>query len=285
MGGAWSQLDLDSIDLYAVLDISENATLEEIKRAYRKKALEHHPDKNQHDIEGATRRFSRVLEAYETLSNDDKRLNYDSTREFSSKSEPCGTPSAPSPPPPFTPPGSWNEEIRQAAGPRRSWSEWLYGLAFSPPAQYTRYGFRPEIYAPNNRDCGPGITSRNIFEFLQSLRALDFSKDDHSEESTFKIIENFFICLAHDEELWHYSESHSVRNYPRFGCGHFVWTHDDWDLSDGGVPPYEVHRFILDQFASPREARKANKPFRENARAEYNEIIQVLVRFAALARC
>ncbi|KAJ7364636.1 hypothetical protein DFH08DRAFT_839669 [Mycena albidolilacea] len=299
MGAATSQMDFDSMDLYAILDVSEDATEEEIKRAYRKKALEHHPDKNQDNIELATKRFSRVLEAYETLSNDMKRFDYNLTREFRSKSK-ASAMNTPSQGSPFTPPGSWNEEIHETVRPRMSWTEWLYGLAFSPPTEYTRYRFRPAVYAATNQDCGPGITLRMIYEFVQSLRALDFSKDDHSEESTFKIINNFFLCLAHDEKLWHYSDSHAVRDYPTFGCGHFVWTQDDWDPSDGGGMPHEVHRFYefwstfktlknfewvepyaCSQFASPREhrlCRKANKPYQEKARKEYNEIIQKIVK-------
>ncbi|KAF7334595.1 Calpain catalytic domain-containing protein [Mycena venus] len=261
MGAAGSRPDFESMDLYAILEVSENATLEEIKRAYRKKALEHHPDKNQHDIEGATKRFNRVLEAYEVSTSFDtdievltfppdsikcrcqpspnqrfaltlpqKRSNYNLAREFSPESEPSVKS-----PQPFSPPGSWDEEIQETAHPQRSWSEWLYGLVFRPPTEYTRYGFRPEIYATNNQDCGPGVTLRTIFEFLESLRTLDFSKDDHTEESTFKVVENFFLAIAHDEKLWHYSLSHTVREYPRFGCGHFVWTHDDW--SGDSLPP------------------------------------------------
>ncbi|KAJ6589388.1 hypothetical protein B0H19DRAFT_1248934 [Mycena capillaripes] len=291
MGAAASQpaVDFDSMDLYDILEVSQNANAGEIKRAYRKKALEHHPDKNQHDIEGATRRFNRVLEAYETLSNENKRSDYDFTREFRSEPEPSMKP-----PPPFTPPGSWNEKIPETTGPKQSWSEWLYGLAFRSPEGYSRYGFRPEIYAANNKSCGSGITHRTIYEFLKSLPDPDFSKDDHSEGSTFRIVENFFLCLTHDEMLWHYADSHSLRTYPRFGCGHFVWTQDDWDLSDGS-PPQEVDRFYAfwttfktlksfewiapytcPQFASAREERKANKPYQERAKADYNEMIQKL---------
>jgi hypothetical protein len=187
------------------------------------------------------------------LTPTQKRSDYNLSREFNYKP----APSVKSPQP-FMPPGSWNEEIREAVGPKQSWSEWLYGLAFRPSDGYSRYAFRPEIYAANNRYCGSGITLRTIHEFVQSLPGLDFSKDDHSEavrdrtqnnlltdhteQSSFKIIENFFLCLAHDEKQWHYANSHVLRDYPPFGCGHFVWTQDDWDLSDGDLPQ-EAGRF------------------------------------------
>ncbi|KAJ7025971.1 hypothetical protein C8F04DRAFT_1126897 [Mycena alexandri] len=296
MGAAASRLDLDSMDLYAVLEISEDATSEDIKQAYRKKAREHHPDKNQDDVEGSTRRFKRVLEAYETLSNDNKRSDYDMRRESDISTEP--EPSH-KPPPPFTPPGAWTEEIKiKHTKSTGSWSEWLYGLAFRPEG-YSRYAFRPEIYAANNQCLGPGITSHTVYDFYRSLRGLYFSKDDHSEASVFTIIENFFICIAIDEQLWHCADSHESRAYPRFGCGHFVWTRDDWDLSDGGLPQ-EVHRFYefwstfktlksfewiapytCPQFVSAREerlCRKANKPYQERAKAEYNELIRKIVK-------
>lgn len=63
-------------DYYEVLEISRSATAEEIKKAYRKKALQFHPDKNPGDSE-AEKRFKEISEAYETLSDEKKRQIYD----------------------------------------------------------------------------------------------------------------------------------------------------------------------------------------------------------------
>ncbi|HOY50977.1 MAG TPA: DnaJ domain-containing protein, partial [Prolixibacteraceae bacterium] len=63
-------------DYYEVLEVSKNATAEEIKKAYRKKAIQYHPDKNQGD-KGAEEKFKEAAEAYEVLSNPEKRSRYD----------------------------------------------------------------------------------------------------------------------------------------------------------------------------------------------------------------
>lgn len=63
-------------DLYSVLGLSKGATETEIKKAYRKKAQEYHPDKNSGDKD-AEKKFKAVQEAYEVLSDPQKRGNYD----------------------------------------------------------------------------------------------------------------------------------------------------------------------------------------------------------------
>lgn len=63
-------------DYYQILDIPKNANQDEIKKAYRKKALQFHPDKNPGDS-AAEKKFKEISEAYEVLSDDQKRQIYD----------------------------------------------------------------------------------------------------------------------------------------------------------------------------------------------------------------
>ncbi|MAP79672.1 MAG: molecular chaperone DnaJ [Aequorivita sp.] len=63
-------------DYYEILGISKSASAAEIKKAYRKKAIQYHPDKNPGDTE-AEAMFKKSAEAYEVLSDPDKRARYD----------------------------------------------------------------------------------------------------------------------------------------------------------------------------------------------------------------
>ncbi len=63
-------------DYYEVLGVSREASVEEIKSAYRKLAMKYHPDRNQGDKE-AEEKFKEVAEAYEVLSDSQKRQRYD----------------------------------------------------------------------------------------------------------------------------------------------------------------------------------------------------------------
>jgi len=63
-------------DYYEILEVPRTAAADEIKKAYRKKALQFHPDKNQGNKD-AEKRFKEISEAYEVLSDDKKRQVYD----------------------------------------------------------------------------------------------------------------------------------------------------------------------------------------------------------------
>ena len=63
-------------DYYEVLGCLETASADEIKKAYRRLAMKHHPDRNKDD-DGAEAKFKEAKEAYEVLKDADKRATYD----------------------------------------------------------------------------------------------------------------------------------------------------------------------------------------------------------------
>jgi curved DNA-binding protein len=68
---------------YDILEVPENASSDDIKKAYRKLAMQYHPDRNPGNLE-AENKFKSINEAYETLSDDGKRNEYDQQRRFGS---------------------------------------------------------------------------------------------------------------------------------------------------------------------------------------------------------
>ncbi len=64
-------------DYYEVLGVARNASDSDIKKAFRKQALKHHPDRNADDRAGSEKKFKQLNEAYEVLSDRSKRERYD----------------------------------------------------------------------------------------------------------------------------------------------------------------------------------------------------------------
>ena len=74
---------------YAALGLKSDATLSDIKKAFRQKASQFHPDRNSDP--DATARFREVQEAYDVLSDDDKRKAYDDNRRRNLLDDPAQT--------------------------------------------------------------------------------------------------------------------------------------------------------------------------------------------------
>jgi DnaJ-class molecular chaperone len=64
-----------SKDYYNILGVNKGASEDEIKKAYRKMAMQYHPDKN--SSPEAETKFKEAAEAYDVLGNSEKRSNYD----------------------------------------------------------------------------------------------------------------------------------------------------------------------------------------------------------------
>lgn len=80
-------------DYYRALGVAENATADEIKKAYRRLAKQYHPDANPNDPTAAER-FKEISEAYSVLSDEEKRKQYDQMRKFGGFGFPGGGPFA-----------------------------------------------------------------------------------------------------------------------------------------------------------------------------------------------
>ncbi|XP_061341532.1 uncharacterized protein LOC133287868 isoform X6 [Gastrolobium bilobum] len=65
------------VDYYKILQVDKNAKDEDLKKAYRKLAMKWHPDKNQNNKQEAETKFKQISEAYEVLSDPQKRAIYD----------------------------------------------------------------------------------------------------------------------------------------------------------------------------------------------------------------
>lgn len=76
-------------DYYDILGVSKNASTDEIKKAYRKAALEWHPDRHKDDKETAEKKFKEINEAYQVLSDPKKKSMYD---QYGTASGPQGFP-------------------------------------------------------------------------------------------------------------------------------------------------------------------------------------------------
>jgi len=94
-------------NFYEILDVSEDATQDEIKKSFRHLALKYHPDKNRNSEE-SKQKFMKIVEAYEVLSDDHTRKTYDGSMVHQK----------PGPTPMWTPPADFStvysyEEIKR----------------------------------------------------------------------------------------------------------------------------------------------------------------------------
>lgn len=93
------------MNYYEKLNVEKSATIDEIKKSYKKLAIKYHPDRNPSDIENCKEIFKTIVEAYEVLSDTNKRFEYDhkgyvGRKPANYKPEPPKKKSKPEPPKP-----------------------------------------------------------------------------------------------------------------------------------------------------------------------------------------
>ena len=130
-------------DYYTILGVDRKVSDEELKKAYRKLSMKYHPDKNPDDKK-AEEKFKEVNEAYSTLSNPEKRREYDNPNPFAGRD-------------PFSNPFSgfgMNFGRPQRPDPNRPADGKFIGIEAEIPLNLFVFGGELRIHIPYNESCG-----------------------------------------------------------------------------------------------------------------------------------
>ena len=154
-------------DYYKILGVDENADLKAVKTAYRKLARKYHPDVSEHA--DAEKKFKEVAEAYEVLSDEQKRNEYEQLRKYRTQNQG------------FEPPPGWQSQANTHADQQHDFSDFFEHI----------FGTR---HSQNNRQQHSGFTERRGRDievemplFLEdtlsdAARSIEYSLPHYSEQ-------------------------------------------------------------------------------------------------------
>lgn len=237
---------------YELLGVEPTATETELKRAYRRKALQLHPDKNPHDVEGANARFTLVSAAYEVLSDPQERSWYDSHKSQILRDDTDA-------------PGSGGAEEYEMVLPSISVDEilWYFNPTLYTVMDDSLTGFFTVVGRLFERLAAEEVTHGKY----QQLNGYAAYKDDAKDAS------------ALDPSLF---------LFPRFGNSHLDYVSVTREFYSRWGTFLSVKSFNwLDQYrysdAPDRQTKRAmvreNKKARDAGRKEYNETVRKFVSF------
>ncbi|SPO25390.1 related to JJJ1  len=251
------------VDYYELLHVEETATSDEIRKAYRKLALKHHPDKNPDNVEQANKIFHKLQEAYEILSDDTERAWYDQNRERLMNGEG---------------PDLDDEEVFEA---------FRSGAAETPqPTSSSR-----------------GLTAKALLRFFDPSLAKDFTDGDNSFYATYRrlferLAQEERIAAPYPGEEKDTSIP-SADAYPSFGYSHTPYSNAKGQEAAVHQTPLKDFYNVFMNFQSrksfgwfdkydlrdapdrrvKRLMEKENKRSRDAARREYNDAVRSLAAF------
>ncbi|KAE8257205.1 hypothetical protein A4X13_0g2510 [Tilletia indica] len=246
-------------DYYEVLGVEQTASGDEIKKAYRKLALRHHPDKNPDNVEEAQQQFLQVQAAYDVLSDDQERAWYDNHRDDILN-------------------GTLDEDVDDA-----TFDDYRSGKATpSAPSQ-----------------TGPGLTVRHLVKFVAAASTLETKGPKADESGFFGTYRRLFERLAEEEKAAMQAKGveADMDVFPSFGYSHTPYAvAKGAEAAVHQVPVREFYK-VWSNFVSEKSfvwmdsyqtnqapdrnvkrlMEKENKRIREQARKEYNETVRALV--------
>lgn len=251
--------------LLSYAQVETTATSDEIKRAYRKLALKHHPDKNPERVEEATKYFHKLQEAFDILSDEQERAWYDNNRER-----------------------YLNGEFDDVELDEEAFDSFREGKEASKPVGKST----------------PGLTPRHLMRFFDASLAEDLSDSDSSFFGTYRRLFERLAEEERAAGVYPGEEDSSEavppprEAYPSFGFSHTPFVADKYESNVHQTPARDFYTVFmnfqtrksmgwLDQYrlaeAPDRRVKrlmeKENKRAREAGRREYNDTIRALAAF------
>ncbi|KAH9819963.1 hypothetical protein DFH28DRAFT_699002 [Melampsora americana] len=234
-------------DLYEILQISVESTSEEIKKAFRRQALIHHPDKNHDNIELATQRFAKIQQAYEVLSDEDERAFYDRHREDLLNGV--------------------NDDLQNFDPTHFNFSKPTTSRSSNPglSTKHILKFFDSSLWNGKFDD-----SETSFFSIYRSL---------------FNQISSEEMMARHDSTIIYPSFGHSTSNYDHdlpngeraLKYFYSIWTNFATQKSFEWIEPHHTSSQADRRYK--RLVEKENQRIRETSRREYNETIRSLVHF------
>lgn len=255
---------------YELLGVQSTADDSELKKAFRRKALQYHPDKNRDNIEEATETFAQIRAAYEVLSDPQERAWYDSHKHQILNDDFDG--------------GTYEEEDDYSMNGSVTGVTTEEVLMFFNSSLYTRVDDTPAgFYQIAGKVFARLAKDEVMHGRMQGLRQFNTYDDDHFEA----MITDIGYVDACDKRMKQYAADSSRALFPPFGYSstnyelikefYKKWSCFSTVKSFRWKDEY-VYSSVYDR-RTKREINKRNEKARQQARSEYNKVVKRFVGF------